>query len=689
MQRKIIIFIFLVLVNFLYSYDSITKWDGLELTSDNIQFDGEKFYFSNIEIPLKDVSFLSLNLKKDFQKDNKSFFEISDKEIIERSNFLQKKYPDSSKLILVDIGIQKLNKDGSRYSRSRSSIKIMNEKELNEAQLSFYNKPGNYENRIIFARSISPQGEIKILTENDIFYTKPSQDLSFFSGRKDTYIIKALIPDVKVGSIIDYEWETIEYAPEDKNQFYTHWYFGGTSPFYESIVSFIVPEDKDFYWVLKNFGDNNYKPEVKIEDGYKIITFKRGECPPFIEEKNSLPLYELIPYVLGSSFKDQTYLSEWLSKFFKERMILDDNIKKKIDEVIEKANAKTEEEKISALYRFVQEYIHYRSIKTSISSGMAGHPATETFYNKYGDCIDKSIFFATILNYIGVKAYPVIVMTNDEPQPPYGEIGILSGNHAINEVHLSNGKIIYLDSTSTTYKYPYFRSDDHGILAWNPLLNTVREISLPDPSLNTQTYNIVIKIVNSDIFEIEKENKYSGDYEAAYREYFSSLKKEEIESLINLSMGRDFPGAKLKNYSYLSVSDFSKDFYIKYSFNAPNILKKTNIYKIFKLPISYNFNFIGLTERKLPLDLKTTYGEKHKVIIENNSDLRIKSLPESLNIENNYIKYTAKWYTEGEKIIFEDHYVLKVRKVDVKDYKEFRKSLIEIINYIKKPLIFF
>lgn len=646
---------------------------------------------SNIKIKVnpKDVSFISFNFKKEEYNNNFTIFEISDKDLVERGNILQKKYPDSSKLVLLDIGIQKLNKDGSRYSRSRYSIKIRNEKELDEAKLSFYTSKGEYESKIVFARSISPSGEIKFLTEEDIYYTKPSQDLSFFSGKKERYIIKAFIPNVQINSIIDYEWETIDYSPEDKNQFYTHWYFGGTSPVYESIVSFIVPEDKEFYWITKNFEDNNYKPDIKIENGYKEIVFKRGECSQFISEPKSPPLYDLIPYVMGSTFKDQTYLSQWLSKFFKERMILNNEIKKKINQVIEKAKAITEEEKISVLYRFVQEYIHYRSIKTSISSGMAGHPATETFYNRYGDCIDKSIFFATILNYLGIKAYPVIVMTNDEPQVPYGEIGILSGNHAINEIYIQDGRIIYLDSTSNSYKYPYFRSDNHGVLVWNPILNTVREIQLPDISLNTQQYNITIKINNNNTAEIEKENIYTGEYEAAYREYFGSLKKEEIVSLLYSSIGRDFPGGKLKNYFYLPTNDFLNNFYIKYSFTVKNILKNVNIYKIFNLPIFYNFNFIGLKERKTDIDFKTNYGEKHKIVIEKDSSLRIKSLPESLNIETPYLTYNALWRIENEKIIFEDTYLIKKRKVPIKDYKDFRKDIIKISNYIKKPVIFF
>ena len=162
--------------------------------------------------------------------------------------------------------------------------------------------------------------------------------------RKDDFIIKAVIPNVKVGSIIDFEYEVVESSPEDPNQFYTSWYFGGNNPVFESKVKFIVPENKDFYYVMKNFNNSDKKPKITIEDGYRIYSFERGKCPPFVPEPNSPPVEELYPSVYGSLFKDQTYLSNWLSVLMKERMVSNDKMNSLIDQILKKTNAKTEEE---------------------------------------------------------------------------------------------------------------------------------------------------------------------------------------------------------------------------------------------------------------------------------------------------------------------------------------------------------
>lgn len=689
-MRKFIIFL-LISAPFIHSFDQIIKWDKSVKNSETIIFENGKFVSKDGDIiDQSEVSLIKFNLSDPVESEKSDIIgEVTPSELKRRADILQEKYPDSSKLILLDEGYQRMNIDGTQYSRSRYSLKINSEKDLNEANLSFYLQPGEYESRIIMARSIDKNGEVSYLSLNDVTYANPSQGLEYFSGKKDTKIVKATIPNVKVGSIIDFEWETLDFKPEDKNQFYTHWYFGGDNPVFESKVSYIVPDNREFYWVAKNFEPYDSSPKISKKDGYTIYYFSRGECPPFVAEPQSPPMEELIPFVFGSTYKDQTYLSQWLAGFFKERMKSNDKIKATVDEVIRKTGARTEEEKIAALYRFTQEFIHYRSIKTSISSGMAGHPATETFENRYGDCIDKSIFFATILGLVGVEAYPVIVRTNDQARPLYGELGVISGNHAINEIHLKqNGeKIIYLDSTSVTYKYPNFRSDDHGIPVWNPILNTVREIEPPDPELTKQEFNIRINLSGDNSAEIFKENIYKGDLDAGLRQYFLSMKDKEIESLFVSLSGRDYPGSELKGYEYSALSDYKSDFSIKYNFISPQVLKKAGEYYIFTLPIKYSFNFTSFEDRKYPLKYETTSAEIRSVTLVIPEGYKVRGIPAGLSIKSEILDYVSSYSLENNVLKFRDEFIRKKTIVNVNDYKQFRKNLLDIEHSINIPIV--
>lgn len=676
---------------FQYSYEKVVLWDGKELNLNDLNFDGKSFKFEkNKQLDKDTISYIVFNLKDEEDSKDKLFLQdISVDELLKRAEILGKDYPDSSLLVLYDDGIQKLNKDSTRYTRSRYSVKIMNEKDLSSySVLSFYYAKGDYETNIIQARSISPDGSVSYLEKSDISYTKQQQDLSYFSGRKDDFIIKATIPNVKVGSIIDFEYEVIESSPEDPNQFYTSWYFGGDNPVFESKIKFIVPEDKNFYYVIKNFNKDDKNPVITTNDGYKIYSFVRDKCPPFVPEPNSPPIEELYPAVFGSQFKDQTYLSNWLSNLMKERMVSNDKMNSLINQIIEKANAKSEEEKITVLYRFVQEYIHYRSIKTSLSSGFSGHPATETFENRYGDCIDKAIFFSTVLGIAGVEAYPVIVSTNDNPRPLYNEIGVITGNHAITEIHLKDKKIIYLDSTSLTYRYPTFRYDDQGIPVWNPILNTVREINPMDAIWNTQEYEKEVILDSDGNAEIKSYSIYSGDWEAGLREYFLSLKEKEIKSVLGTLVARDYPGSVLEKYEFRNPTDFSNNFFLKLYYKALNIGKKTGSFLIMNLPVNYDFEFVSFSERKYPLVFKTKEGKKNKISIMIPDDYKIKGLPGAINISNKYFTYKASYKQEKDKIIFEDHFERNACRILPNEYGDFRKEILRVDYFIRNPLIF-
>ena len=115
----------------------------------------------------------------------------------------------------------------------------------------------------------------------------------------------------------------------------------------------------------------------------------------------------------------------------------------------------------AALFHWIQKNIKYVSIKSSLSSSWTGHPAIETFENKYGDCTDLSILYSAMLNYAGITAYPVIVQTNDAGRL-ITEIPIPYGNHCITQIKFAD-KILFIDPTSETYRYPFLREDDNAV----------------------------------------------------------------------------------------------------------------------------------------------------------------------------------------------------------------------------------
>src|SRR5712671_5916132 len=94
-----------------------------------------------------------------------------------------------------------------------------------------------------------------------------------------------------------------------------------------------------------------------------------------------------------------------------DRRIPTAEVRAKTDEVVR--GAKTEMEKVRAICEYVVRNVRYVSL--SFGAGRyQPHAAAEVLANQYGDCKDKHTLFASLLNALGIKAYPALISTTHE-----------------------------------------------------------------------------------------------------------------------------------------------------------------------------------------------------------------------------------------------------------------------------------
>jgi hypothetical protein len=107
---------------------------------------------------------------------------------------------------------------------------------------------------------------------------------------------------------------------------------------------------------------------------------------------------------------------------------------------------------IAAALRAVQEEVRYFGIELGESSHRPAEPAV-TWQRRYGDCKDKARLLATILDAMGVQAYPALVSAqqgrgvHDWPASPN------AFDHVIVQVRLHDATL-WLDPTSTQQRDP-------------------------------------------------------------------------------------------------------------------------------------------------------------------------------------------------------------------------------------------
>ena len=117
------------------------------------------------------------------------------------------------------------------------------------------------------------------------------------------------------------------------------------------------------------------------------------------------------------------------------------------------------------------------------------------------------------------------------------------------------------------------------------------------------------------------------------------------------------------------------------------VLKKSGEYYIFTLPIKYSFSFTSFESRKYPLKYNTTSAEIRSVTLELPEGYKVRGIPEGLSIKSDILDYVSNYSLENNVLKFTDEFVRKKTVVNVNEYKQFRKNLLEVEHSINIPIV--
>ena len=156
-----------------------------------------------------------------------------------------------------------------------------------------------------------------------------------------------------------------------------------------------------------------------------------------------------LPSVAWTTFHTWAEVGDWYRGLALQRAEPTDAIKSKAAEVTK--DAKTPEEQVQAIYRFVAMGIRYVSISLGVGRYQP-HAASEVLSYQYGDCKDKDTLLESLLQAKGFDTAPALIGAGiaavaDVPTPAVF-------NHAITTVQLpGTPNRIWLDSTQEVAPY--------------------------------------------------------------------------------------------------------------------------------------------------------------------------------------------------------------------------------------------
>jgi len=371
---------------------------------------------------------------------------------------LKESYREAGAVIFLKEGKMTVKKDGLYNLTIHVVGKILDEKAASDyGQISLYFN-SYYEDTILdFARTVKKDGKI-IEVSKDATQIKTLPELKKYS---DLRLLTFSLPALEVESVFEYQATKKHRLSRIENRWYQGFNFNhilnGISridPVYKSRFILRIPEGEKFTYQLENI---EISPTIKKEVGFMTYTWEGANLPAIPIERGMPPFVEKIPGVLVSSLRGWNEVDEWASGLFFPKIEVTQEVKAKAQHITREA--RTEEEKIEAIFYFLQSRIEYVAADLW-RGGYSPHSVNEIIKNQYGDCKDQVVLFLSMLKAVGITAYPAHI--NPFPSADVNrEIPLPNFSHLIVYIPRKGGDL-WLDTTPGVTEFPHLHWTNQG-----------------------------------------------------------------------------------------------------------------------------------------------------------------------------------------------------------------------------------
>jgi tetratricopeptide (TPR) repeat protein len=402
---------------------------------------------------------------------------------------------------------------------------------------------------LIYVRVHHPDGSIAEtpVTEAIEMPSAVTTAAPFYSDLKELQIP---VRHLSAGDRLEWQAKIIRTKPDAPGQFWGEESFVSDSVVLSQSLELHIPKD-----IYVNVWSPTCKPIESTTSTEHIYRWETSQKNPTVgpqaeaekERKKKLiwtadqELDEKegkFPSVAWTTFKSWDAVGGWYRALESDRILpVDPEIKAKVTEFI--AGKTTQQEKVRAVYTYVSTQIRYIGVAFGIGRYQPHH-AVEVLENQYGDCKDKHVLLAALLDVLGLHADAVFigagVRFNEAVPSPQ------SFNHLITRVSVE-GETVWLDSTAEVAPYRvlnYAIRDKSALIVPESGIARIERTpaSLPFPAI--QKMDAVGTLDNTGTSKSRLVLTLRGDEELLLRSAFHQVSPGQYDQLVHVlsqSMG--------------------------------------------------------------------------------------------------------------------------------------------------------
>ncbi len=608
-------------------------------------------------------------------------------------------YPDADVVLLQEFEQSSYNPGGTGFTNDESYTKILTEKGKRSCQVLTMNVNKAYNSiTVLLVEIIRKNGKtVNIdIAANAKEIIDPSQMGANIYDPNDK-VLSVTVPDLQIGDILHTVVRTDvikPYIPDTWNNYYV---LQATCPIVRYDIEVSAPKERPLMkTIIKDEVKGSITSSVKEENGRIIYHWTAKAVPRIFEEPGMPPFYTVVQRLLVGTVPNWEYISKWYWQLCQPRLkTVTPAMTAKVAELIK--DAKTPQDKITAIFQFVSKKIRYMGITTEdVAPGYEPHDVSMTFNNSYGVCRDKAALLVAMLQIAGFNAYPVLFYNGNKKdiEAPNNYF-----NHAISAVELNKGEYILMDSTDETTAdlLPSYLCDMSYLVA-KPEGETLKTSPLVPADVNLLNISTDGKLNIDGSLTGKTTMQFCGINDGAYRSAFANLKPEQIKDFFASRFKRAVAGAEVTELKVTPelMSDTATPLKAEISFKAPDfIVRGDNDSMISPLWFGTSFGVVnfalsstGLEKRQFPMKLFSTCGVRESYSLRLPDGLKPELIPEFKPIDNTFMNWDRKLSIDGT--LLKGDSSLKFKSVDLSppEYLELKQLLKELEYQSRKMPIF-
>jgi len=393
---------------------------------------------------------------------------------------------------------------------------------------------------------------------------------------------------------------------------------------------------------------------------------------PRMFDEPSMPPYEMVlQRLLVSTMPDWAVISKWCWNLSQPHLdATTPEMKQTVKELT--AGAKTDMDKIKALFYYVSNKIRYMGITPEKDRpGFEPHDVRITFDKKYGVCRDKAALLVSMLRLAGLNAYPVLVSVGTRRD---AEVPGLLFNHEIVGVELEKGQIVLMDPTdeNTRELLPSYDRNQSYLVA-RPDGDTLRLSPIQPPEENMMRIKTTGVLSADGVIEAKSELLFQGVNDDAYRNAFSHMKPDDERRFFEQRLQQVVPGLRLKSIKLVppDMRDVSTGLRAELEFLVGGMTANGGGQSVVSVPwigkrlgvVNFILDGTGLEKRKYPLETEVTCGVQEDISLKlAGGFMGTASLPSPSSVEDDCVSYQQHFDAKEDSL--ECSRTLKLKTVE-------------------------